>query len=355
MKAISRRLIVNSVILLAVVSRALADSGTALLVLEMAHLYVLNFVITAIEAFAAYLILALIFRMRSRLIGWLLLANLSSYFAGFFLLSYWVDLVGGRVLGDHPLANLPDFMVETFLFAFLITVLIEWPFVHIGIARWARVEENAGMRWKRRLPALSFVTNLVMQVISYLGLAYLYFNASNAFLVSEVKIERTPAFIKTPQAVVYYKRLDGKGYSRVRIDGSKPEPVILTKVEFEQKVKDYYGKIPTSNVGFIPAIDFRPVPERQIGIFDASWGRIAICDEHKKTTVISLEIPFFQWYTGYPTALPGDQLVFETGKCLVVYDIHTRQLYELALGYHPVVFIPGVKYQPPESEAITPP
>jgi len=356
MRSPYQRPIILTMILLVLVSPVLADMGTALMALEYAHLYFLNFIIAGIETLVAYLLLRFAFRMpRSRLYGWILMANIVSVGVGFFVLPEWVFRMGDRILGEHPLANLPTLMLATFLLTFVLTVLIEWPFVHIGVARWIHAEENAGRRWKTRLPAVSFITNLVIQVVSYAGLAYLYFAASNTFLVSEVKIAHTPAFVKTPQAIVYYERLDAKGYNRIRLDGSRPERVTLTKKEFEKKVRDYYGNEKLRTVVINPAIDFRPVSERQIEIWEDEWGRIIIDDHHITRTCLSLEIPYFQWYTGYPTALPGDQLVFQIGNEIVVYDIHTRQLFELAPGYNPIVFIPGVKYQPSPPEVITPP
>ncbi len=53
-----------------------------------------------------------------------------------------------------------------------------------------------------------------------------------------------------------------------------------------------------------------------------------------------METPFFStWYPYYPIVLPGNYVIYQLGKQIVLFDINGRRIRLLARGVGPVVVL----------------
>ena len=55
---------------------------------------------------------------------------------------------------------------------------------------------------------------------------------------------------------------------------------------------------------------------------------------------LALDTPLVQWWSGYATVLPGDQVVYQLEDQIVLLDLPTRRIAMLTRGRSPVVIIP---------------
>lgn len=53
--------------------------------------------------------------------------------------------------------------------------------------------------------------------------------------------------------------------------------------------------------------------------------------------------PFFSWFTSDITVLPGDLVIYELGKQIVVLDLNKRKIGLLAMGHSPVAVLDNNK------------
>ena len=175
-------------LILVVPSVAWANAGTALMWHTAFHLFIGNVVIGLLEgALLAWLWKAPF----TRAVFLMIAANFASFLVGF---------VGMNVLGvggPGPIERLPLIFVGTLAVAWLLTVLVEAPFV-----RWSLPAERRTLR-------RTVLASLVLQTLTYGLLVLYYLSVSSASLVWRWEVV-APAEISLPAGVgIYYVHADG--------------------------------------------------------------------------------------------------------------------------------------------------
>jgi len=199
-----------------------ADAGTALMWLGTGHLLLGNLLI----GLAEWGLLVWLAGQRRRPSGWsafaIVAGNYVSAWAGVFLIQgAFEPRIGSgiaRLIAHYfpqPLYQATQIIALSWLCFFVLTVIIEWGFVHWGMA----AGETQPPRARR-----SFRNTVIVNVASYAVLTCMYLVVSPTSLATQVRPDPSLGFMRNVQATVYYLGNDGDVYS-VRSNGSQRRKV----------------------------------------------------------------------------------------------------------------------------------
>ncbi len=336
-------------------SPAWADAGTPLMWLGIAHLFIGNFVLGAVEglAFAWFL-------KEKRpnkiyiLMGLMVLANYISMFLGA-IKPPFMD----RMLGEAPLYHVQEFVTVFFFWAYFLTLLAEWPFMCIG----------AIFCLKEHRLIKSILGCLVIQTVSCAIVACMYYSLT--FLPPREMIDPGMFAKQTRPGWVYF--LDKDAVYRIRLNGTQREFVIAApninhfalepspdgafwdlRAIFDGDSKEDSVLLPnlfpkdcyTNEEGYITIpdiLDFRPKGANTIKLHPQNGAGAIIEDTQtqKRFVFMMHGLHFFHyklmWLCGF--ALPGDLFGFEMGNDIVLLDYPARKAAILTHGQHPI-FVP---------------
>jgi len=187
-------------------SLALANSGTPLMWVGGLHLVFGNLFIGAAEG---WLVARLLKVPKTRAIVAMIAANYASAWAGSALLPE-ISIATGKLLGGATLLNIGSRLGVLVGSYFVLTVLIELPFVWLT---------------NRAAPARRVVrAALIVNLASYAALAMLYWSASGHSLLTSVSRTASLDWAASNHADwVYYIDHTSEGLMRVRADGTDTE------------------------------------------------------------------------------------------------------------------------------------
>lgn len=188
----------------------LANAGTALMWAGIFHLFIGNTIIGTLEG----LLLAWFFKCsRWRSILVLVIANYVSAWVGFFF-------IGSFKVFFTTTITLENVLAWNFLFivlAFLVTVLIEWPFFRFAL----------GTRPRAFLQAAK--ATLLVHVISYTLLIMWYWQFSSTSMVTKMKIVQPSAIQLKEGYTLYYINSKGDQVEQMDLsDATKSKLAIST-------------------------------------------------------------------------------------------------------------------------------
>lgn len=352
-------------------SLILADVGTPLMFLGCGHLLFLNLLIGLGEG----QLLAWWGRVRFARAAWIMIgANYTSGLVGVLLLPNLLSLLTTSWPGDAPLYRAGSTLAWLALVAFGLTVLIELPFV------WWVLCGSARGRWSRLGSAVW------VQAASYAVLAMLYLAVSPMTVLTQcTRVHDVAGLAGGSKGWVYYADPGAMTMRRVRLDGTGGEKVcaLPASAEVNDRWRGFWGRteqdgsvtlmvatiLPgnsevvcsgivgslgdrgTNQASDIPArmwpVDFRPEDARpdyyladpfaEGGLQLHEWYTDSSSQRWTRTTLrVNFANPLWMWDVGFPTILPGGQVVFEFGAQIVVMD-RQRRIGVLAMGRSPVV------------------
>jgi len=347
---------------------ASANAGTPLMWATMLHLVFGNFLIGIGEG----LLLAFAFHLSKwKCMAIMILANYLSAWVG----GLWIATGIAQFL-PLDLTNAWRWFWIMVVVTYLITLLLEWPFV----AWCLRKDTN----WKRK----SLLADLLVQTASYGLLFGWYWLASGTSLFTRTHVV-PPSAMQLPAGIrVYYLNSEfGDIYSRP-LNGGEPRHEATRRTTYPDAslsaYPDSYGS-PTAHLEVnkqtvlsgllaeIPtglgdtrtdhhSLTFSFGPADTLGESPGNWrfttgfwpveGLTAKHTQTGKQEYVALETPFVRWDARAATHLPGDLCLFQLGDDQIcLYNPNTRQLALLWHGRSPVPVIP----RSPASPALTSP
>ncbi|HDS85061.1 MAG TPA: hypothetical protein ENN97_07710 [Phycisphaerales bacterium] len=341
-------------------SMPLANAGTALMWGAAIHLLIGNLLIGFLEG----LLLWRIFRVKFLKAAFIMIAaNYVSAWAAYMILqglsAHLYDIVN--------LYNIQRMLRIGFGAAFVFTVLIELPFVGLLFYK------------QRRWIFRSIAACLLIHAISYVPLYGWYRLVSAEGVLKNASVLNLSDYVvRNPEAVVYYIG-DQSAVYRLRLDGS--EVKVIHKLE-QQEGKPFlffnYSEnrgeadlnlgwsegvymlitqgseclresiLSDSDIPSLPnehgmqVTDYRPSEERHWNIEAGFWEMEGLAMRNReggKWVNIALETPFVQWLVRHVTVLPGDEIIFQFGEQICIFDRESRKLALLAHGSSPVVIL----------------
>jgi hypothetical protein len=361
--------------ILAIPAVAWANAGTPLMWAGMLHLLVGNFIIGLVEAFVVSRRFVV---SKDRLYSLSILGNYLSMIAGFAVLEWAGNHAGDLILGPQPLYHGVRLLVVLVGAAYLMSVIIEWPFFHFGLQKETRTART------------SFRASVLAQTVSYVLLILFYMLPSGFSLYTQARLTHSLDFVNRKDAIVYFISPNLNGVYRLRLDGNSPERVVglkpsnsntrlfvrrsqngqswdlwvldapdyghstnkderLLRKNFAahtaldwHAVTGYGEEVTWFNFGV--AADLRSSPQTNWMVSTGFWpvdGLSAINEQTRESMHLCVEMPFLGWIARNATILPGDQVVYQLGNQIVILDLSTRKLAFLALGQGPVVGLPS--------------
>lgn len=329
---------------------AWANMGTPLIWLGSLHLFIGNLFIGYIEGILLDKINKVNKENYSSII-WMIIANYVSASIGYLIVIYINYINNNSIL---TINNLKSSIFLFYIIAWIFTILVEWPFVHIALK-------------KAKIPVVtlkrSFKSSIILQTISYILIAPLYLINSSANLATQNTIDPSLSFVKNVQAVVYYISTESELY-RVNIDGTGKEKLsnkkfadnngFKLKLSGDKKYLDLYNnqydkpKLIISKIQQISNksryasedsrgddTDLREIKKRlPEKIFSDYWGVSVFNNglQHYR-----IDMPYAMWSTDCLTILPGNIMVFELSNQIVVWDYNNKKIGLLGRGSSPVV------------------
>jgi len=366
---------------------AYANIGSNLVVAGYSHLIFLNFIIAFVESTAAVLLLRIpAFRVRwlgeigaapldsislqkypsalglGKAYGLLLLANLVSAFIGLVIMavlsqsdSSWISL------------GIMRYVMIGFIFAtWLLTILIEWPFVKVLI-------NYTKLTFAKPVFA-ALVLCIVINTISYIGLFFHYKLAGDTSLVTQAKYDAAASFLQNKPGHIYY--IDSKTgmVYQMNMDGTEKESLhikadrllfthsetpgfwdlrsssgVAIKLKVSRKTTNMGYRNGTKS-GDPVEIDSQhnwhmmELRDRKTAGYDLERrngmvfaGLTATNKQTGKKQDIGLETVFTLSMTGDVNLLPDDIIIWSLGNRILAYDLKTNHVSQLALGSCPVV------------------
>ena len=356
--------------LLAVPVSAEANAGTPLMWAGMFHLAIGNLLIGILEG---WLLAGFFSPARGKAIATMIGANyLSAWLGGFFL--------RGALMAYLPL----DLNNGWFWFwvmvpvTFLMTAVIEWPFVFSLF----RGEPRA---WKR-----SAIASLVVQSVSYLLLFGWYWMAGNTSLYTRARVVAADELALPKNLTVYYLSLtDGAVYSRSLTSGAvtrlvdlpsqdRDNRLLVRRSEVESNRWDVLARLETDDRNaprFVPvatnlagrvALEWNVKVGNQTSGTWMNWGQVPVVDGVTNRPIrywagfwegsglrvtdartgkwehFAFETPFGAWWMRNAVQLPDDQLIFQLGRDQIcAFDPRTKSFALLFRGRGPVPVIGG--------------
>lgn len=342
---------------------ALANAGTPLLLAGIAHLAIGNAIIGLLEG----LILQRWFGGGKRAVGWMILANYISAWAGFLILPHLAQPI--------TIENALAMMLGLILLSLLLTLALEFPFVLLSL----RPRD-----WKSAVKAV-----LGVHAVTFPLMLLMYAFIGSTGLVTGLRVI-DPAEIDGPEnAVVYYIDATGKTimetdlrgrshrvvteipladrssrlYTRPNADGrvdlfllrnedSHPGPDLIL-----EDVSPWY--VPDSG-GFGMDHDslHQPYRMKQVADTTSSFGSIPtatpdsnsawkyetsfwaspglICQRKGRNSLLyfGLETPLISWQLRNATVVEGDKIILQVGRDQIcIINPQTRNIALLARGY----------------------
>jgi len=344
----------------------LADVITPFMGLVGLQLVFVNLVVALIES----LVLRRFFKKSRRaLFGWMVLANYVSAIFGAFLLT----IVAGILTGIFaPLVlHLQLFLWLMFLLALLLSFIIEFPFVCRAAGK--------DLADRRR----AFAACAASQAASYILLLpfyWIFIVADAGHFNAGVQTTASLDFVRVKSATIMY--LSGRNLMRVRLDGSAPERVAdaptanwhddlsvwrnQTSGKLDLWLTDAWND--PQNVGYesqtgtlllpgvtsrYPDADVRKrfdlaadwrgdgkrlwTVEAMSQAFAPHFGLHVRNDATGEDYHLTVNTAFVLWLSRCPTVLPGDQVVFELGRQIMVLDLQARRMGLVTEGHSPIV------------------
>ncbi len=349
----------------------LANMGTPLMWAGVLHLYFGNAAIGLAEG----LLIAWLFKVRPlRAILCMIPANYFSMYLGmeFFSGSLAVRF-SESFLADTPLYRIGTLLLIATLLSYVLTIFLEWPFV-------------AAALWKTRHGIVrTFLASLIAQTASYSVLGLYYGNVSSLSLITQPTMTASRELIKNPTASVFFIDPQDHCIYQLPLDGS-PRQTVGTAVAADPDQR--LVLIPTADEaalvlclttphsrfmspavpvitvhggahgsdqfqGIGPALDLRPSDARKWKVDIRFWSAEGLSATNPATNQqvhLALETPFISWSSRYATLLPGDQVIYQVGRQIVLLDLPTKRIAFLTRGYSPVVVLPS----PPTTAASQP-
>lgn len=344
-------------IMLLLTAEVRANYGTPIFFIGALHLLYGNAFIGLFEG----LLLNFLFKVKRawRCIGLMILANYTSTIAGQASLG-GLERVLTSFFGLHLIYDLGLFLVICVIAAYLITLIIEWPFCLA--AMWA----------KPRRIASSIRATLLVQGASYVLLFATYWFSSGADLL---RMNRDPSLLASAgtNAVVFFVA-DDNSVHRVNLDGSddrrlsepddKPFGLYLAELENQPvyRLKSRYSNSPKvfaeipadgfppqcdrdftdfRHKGSMGALNFTP-PENRVWDVRACLDRINVQNlQTHEMYFIRHDTPFTIMLSGgvsvrNVTVLPDGKVVFEVSPCILLLEPSSRRIAVIAQGHSPV-------------------
>lgn len=297
---------------------AWANGGSALLWTGLIHLVVGNAAIAYLEAG----LLSWWFGVpRGRSLLLLLVINYASAWAGALLLANRLAQYSGLTI-----ANVQVWLAIASLLAFLLTLVIEYPFFWLLL------------RQRKRPIQTALKATLLIHGLSYLLLFGWYSFNSQTSLISQTRV--VPAAQLQPSFSYTLHYLSPDGAQALRLTSGETEPVAIDRATF-----DALSPEPQSRFGPVPKLTVYTDWDYYTYVFGAAGltgrNRVTQARQH-----FALETPFAVWTISHATHLPDDWLVFQLGRDQICLLRPARQRIALiARGKDPVVTLSV----PPES------
>lgn len=367
----TRAVCIAALVLALAAAPAWGNVGTPLMWASFLHLTIGNAVLGIVEG----LILARLFRLRKWwAVGIMVAANYATMAFGLgvvYDLYVWVaGVIGG---GRERLFVAPAALRITWGLVVAATVLLEWPAVMLVMRRSGRPWRDAARR--------GLLGSAVVHALSYSCLIPFYGVVTVTTLHSSAVGEPTAAFAAgRASAWVYYIDDDASEVRRIRVDGSSPEPVrALDATEREPRlfpspragggwviwVSDYgtqnghwvvdggpTGRVGTYDDGAPPGsssstagtwhvVDLQEKPrlEARVGFFAVEGLRVSPVNGEGETLWLAWDTPFGGWRSSFVTLMPGDLVVYQVGRWILILDVPARRWGLLTRGRNPVVVL----------------
>lgn len=365
---------VLSLLLIFAAVPAHANAGTPLMWFTSFHLLLGNAIIGVIEG----RILARWWKLpKISECGWMIAANYVSAFCGVFLLGYYLE--AHNVLAGHgniPFHRIPAVLMLSVISLYILTVVIEWPFVHFSV-------EKAGASFDRLwLKTLS--SSALVNIISYTGLIILYLLNGNISLLTKTTYDASASFLEGQSGHIYYfdqsknaickMTLTGKQepfsvsttftgdsmWSHVfvhpskktgfwdlcKIDDNNQDKVTVLVKDFSKAATDVFNSNEgvkhqsTSPLNTSYAMDFRNPSDMKytvrVGFWDAQ-GLTVTDKKSNKSITYALESSIMRATCRRATVLPGDIVIWDLGGRIMAMDLNSKHITQLARGKSPVV------------------
>lgn len=348
---------------------ALANTGTALMHLTLLDLVLGNAVIGWLEAL---LLRRLAGPSGRSMVRWLIAANYISWIGGRILL---IRIMPGPITILNFQVMLPAVIAE----AFLLTLVMEAPIVWLLLSP------------ERRSPLKVLRYTLVFNVASYSLLIPFYWAASDLTLIRDMDIQPNLDFVRNRGAILYYVDREPQTLMRRPLTGGEAEPLEAPRADeaAAHSIRDGYTRFSvcrttdTVSIYFIPDIGSFPPSEdpwelaRDIPIHSSEaelplctveellqrrWPLYPAADLRPEGSssflfesyvwpaggfiiqgpkeggggYYGVETPISWWGVRSLTVLPGDEVVFQLGSQICIYQHPTRKLGLVGFGHSPL-------------------
>jgi len=337
---------------------ALANVGTPLIWATIFHLYIGNAIIGIFEG----LLISFLFKTRKLLTIFIFI--LANYF------SAWTGQLGFGWFFNK--ANLTIYQIRLFIFIaittmILATIILEWPLILIIF----RKEKNKLRK--------SIKASLFAQITSYAIIIPWFLLISGTSFITKATPDKNYTKWVNKQAVIYYISIqDGDIYrhdihnntsqniydlnstyrdDRLCVNSNEDEATsdlyALIQSEKILILKNFFTALPPQDkhimqreaaaetwFNYGQALDLRDPDERLWYFHTGYWPIDGLTVSNKITkerTRLSLETPFAHWLVRNATVIPGDQLIFQLGQQICIFDRKSRKIGLIAEGKGPVV------------------
>ena len=353
--------------ILAITPAASANVGSPLIWLGCFHLVFGNALIAFVEAAIVFRLLRISY---GRAFLWLLAANYVSMLVGFVLLNLALEHGDQFIIEEtNPIRSARWFVATMVGIAFVLTVLIEWPFV----SRAARRSEG------RHSFTRTFLANLLAQLVSYLVLAYLYTGAFYTFNIDITVVEADAIEGLPSDVAVYHLAPDRRSVHRIQLVNGDSEHLVtvpsgsgsaallieegkagewsiwLDTGPDEDRIRVDRGVIAdiatkwefdgSRDLNIAPSPDptqaaFRPREQHEHYVFAYPLGvNVTVNDVETSEHVLGLYLgaPFMNWRAPSTVLINDRFLLIQLEDQLHLIDIENRRIAYLAPGVWPVV------------------
>ncbi|MCC7145557.1 MAG: hypothetical protein IT443_03855 [Phycisphaeraceae bacterium] len=349
----------------------LANDITPLMFATMFHLLLGNIVIGVVEGLVISFLFDRSHWLRFPLL--MILANYVSALLGLFLLHVGKDFAFPQL----TINNVGLFLGVALVWAFVMSVAIEWPFVF-----WA----FKGKRFRVSVGAC-----LLAQAVSYVLLLAFYAPSSWMTVYTRTQVRPVETFARPDIAWVYYIDETGKNVYRIRPSGKTKERVgeILESVQDKfpsasvLAIHNLLGESEWSLVyafngdlawkllinrfvvGTVPewrsqqwknwtkqwsawnwrvlVVDLRPQSERAWLVRprdDRLYSGLRAQNQSLgRSMILNMETLILEWPSSHVTVLPGDQVVYQLGDQIVLLDLPSQTIGLVTLGQSPLVVL----------------
>lgn len=375
-----------ALILLLSTESAYANAASFFTYKTTLHLFIGNGILGLFEG----LLIAKVFKTRkTRAILFMIGAN---YF------SAWIGFLGLLWLGSQfkialsilvTVNNIYYFVWLLFLVACFVTVILEWPFCLFTL--WQKNKRSKQALYASLLAqGLSYILLLIFNSPfghfcgSPHGKRYVDFAPVKTFVDTN---DATIYFISASDGDLYQVKLDGSSKKKIAtLDVTNPEMRLVAKSDSEsglwtlcvqeRPIRRRRLATPPVDTGItvsgftqsvldldpnelydytrIPALDLRPVEQQDFEV-STGWLGVSWLDVKKKKEKdkyahrlarLQFDDTILHWSTCNATVLPNDEIVYQIGNQIVLFDLKEYKLGLITLGRGPVVFLDGKTIDP---------